>query len=1125
MSLQIIYGRTGTGKTNYIFQEISKNIDNGRKKYIITPEQFSFTAEKELLKCISSGESAVINAEVLTFARMAHRVASEVGGSNKTILSNCGKSMLIYSILSDKKNNLKFLGKSDSNIDMIMTQITELKKHEVTLENLKNLKDQIAQTDTYLETKLNDVYTVYSKFQEKITDNYIDENDSLTMLNQQLDATNMFKDTEIYIDEFVGFTKQEYDIISKLLNMASKLVITVTSDEIRKNQEASNDIFYSNKETIEKILKLAKNVGVKVEEPILLNEIHRFKSEELKHIEKNLYNFPYKKYNKETENIKIFLANNQYSEIEEVARRIVELVRNAQYRYRDIAVITKNIDTYSNLCKAIFKKYDIPVYIDEKRDLTQNILVKYIISILDIFSRNWSYDSVFNYIKCGFLNISLDDIYMLESYALKWEVKGNRWYKEDWNFHDEDEIGKDTIEHINEIRKKVVNPLVRLKNNLSGNKTARQISENLYNFLIENSIDKILGEKVKKLNELQQVDIAAEYETSWRVVMQVLDEIVLVFGEENITFENYMQILKTGLGETKLGTIPMAQDEVTVGDVDRSRSHKIKAVFIIGLNDGMFPSVNKSEGFLNDDDRAKIKQNGVELAKGTIDRIYEDNFNIYKAFTTAEEKIYLSYSSSDMEGKSLRPSILISRMKKIFENLDEDSDIINRKSEISTKESTFEELLINLRDFRDGKEIPKVWFNIYNIYNESPEWHDKLESAVRGLNYTNVPEKIRKENIDKMYGNILKTSISRLEQYSGCPFSYYLKYGLKLNDKETFKVEAVDTGSFMHDVVDSFFAIMEERNISLKQITDDELEKIVSEIITDKLKLNRNYIFTTTAKYTVLAQRLKRVVIMSIKHIVQSIKQSEFDVFGHEVEFGGKGQYEPITVTTKDGKRVEIIGKIDRVDILKNPDGTYVRIIDYKSSVKNIDLNQVVAGLQLQLLTYLNETCKVEDFIPAGVLYFNLTNPTIGAEKNMTDEEIEAKIRQEFKMKGLILADVNIVKKMDTNIENEPKGISKIIPATIKQDGELSSKGTSAITKEQFEYLQKYMDKVIKQISEEILGGNIEVKPYYNTSTKRTPCEYCKYKSICRFDENSKGNKYNYLTNLNKEAVLEIIKK
>ena len=1028
--------------------------------------------------------------------------------------------MLIYSILSNKKNNLKFLGKSENNIDMIMTQLTELKKHGVSLDNLETLKENIE--NTYLESKLNDIYTVYSQFQEKIKNNYIDENDSLTILKEQLDSTNMFDNTEIYIDEFVGFTKQEYDIIEKLLEKAYKVTISITSDELYKTKDASNDIFYTNKETISKILKIAKANNIKVEEPIKREEIYRFKNKELNHIEENLYNFPYKKFNEDVTNLKLFLANNQYSEVENIARTIVKLVRDEGYRYRDIAIITKNIDTYSNLCKAIFNEYNIPVYIDEKRDLSQNILVKYLISILDVFSKNWTYDSVINYIKSGFTNISQEDIYLLENYALEWNVRGSLWYKQDWNFRDADEKGEEQIAHLNELRRNIVNPLVKLKNNLSGKKSAKQISENLYKFFIENKIDEILAEKINKLNEAQEVSISAEYETSWKIIMQVLDEIVLVFGDENITFETYMQILKTGLGESKLGTIPMAQDEVTVGDVDRSRSHKIKIVFIIGLNDGMFPGTTKAEGFLNDADRQKIQEKGIELAKGTVDRIYEDNFNIYKAFTTAEERMYLSYSSSDMEGKSLRQSILVSRIKKIFAKLQEESDIIQRKSEICTKQNTFEELLINLRDFRDGKEIDPIWFKIYNIFDNDTEWKPKLESAIKALSYTNVPEKITKENVEKMYGDVLKTSVSRLEQYSSCPFSYYLKYGLKLNEKETFNLEAVDTGTFMHDVIDSFFARLDEQEINIKQITDKEIEEIVTDIIQDKLNLNKNYIYTVSAKYKILAGRLKKVVTTSMNYIVQSIKQSEFEVFGHEIEFGGKGQYKPITVKTDDGKRVEIIGKIDRVDILKNPDGTYVRIIDYKSSIKNIDLNQVVSGLQLQLLTYLNETCKVEDFLPAGVLYFNLSNPSISSEKNMTDEEIENKIKQEFKMKGLILADVNIIRKMDTKIDET--GTSTIIPAGIKKDGEINNLKTSAISKEQFNYLQKYMNKLIKQISESILAGNIEVKPYYNTKLKTTPCTYCKYRSICRFDENSATNKYNYISNLNKDAILEMIK-
>ena len=1125
MSMKIIYGRTGSGKTSYIFEQISKNINNGRKKYIITPEQFSFSAEKELLNSIAKnqGSNAVINAEVLTFARMAHRVASEVGGSNKTNLSNCGKAMLVYSLLSDKKNNLKFLGKNSNNIDMCLTQITELKKHGVTVDTLQNLKENIS--DKYLESKLDDIYTIYSKFQEKINSNYIDENDALSVLYEQIDKTEEFNNTEIYIDEFVGFTKQEYMIIEKLLEKSAIVTINITTDSLEFDKNAVNDIFYSNKETASKLYKLAKSLNVKIEQPLHLENDLKHKNEELKHIEKNLYSYPYKKYTDKLENINLFFANNQYSEIEEVAKQIVKLVKNEGYRYKEIAVITKNIDTYSNLCKAIFNKYDIPVYIDEKRDLSQNILVKYLIAILDVFSKNWSYDSVINYAKSGFCQIENEDIYELENYSLKWEVKGNKWYKEDWNFKDSEEVGTEKINKLNEIRRKITQPLVTLKENLSGNKTAKQISKELYQFLIANNIDKILEEKIEKLNDEGKVNLSAEYETSWKIIMQVLDEIVLVFGDEKISFENYMQILKTGLRESKLGTIPMAQDQVTVGDVDRSRSHKIKTAFIIGLNDGMFPSVNKAEGFLNDNDRNLIKENGIELAKGTIERIYEDNFNIYKAFTTAENKLFLSYSSSDMNSKSLRPSILIARIKKIFPSIAEQSDIVNRKSELITEENIFEGLLVNLRDFRDGKEIDKIWFSVYNLYSEDENWKDKLQEAIKALNYVSKSEWLKKDNIDKLYGEKLRTSVSKLESYANCPFSYYLKYGLKLNDKEVLKVESVDTGTFMHDVIDTFFGIIEEKRIDIKKIANEEIEKILNDIVEEKLNLNRNYIFKYTAKYRVLINRLKRVISLSIKYIIQTIKQSDFEVFGHEVEFGGKGQYQPITIKTDSGKTVEIVGKIDRVDILKQPDGTYVRVIDYKSSIHNIDLNKVVAGLQLQLITYLNETCKVEDFAPAGVLYFSLLDKKYSSDKMLTEDEIKEKIRQDFKMKGLILADVNIIKKMDTNIENEPKGISRIIPAGITKDGELNKQSSSsAVTKEQFEYLQKYTNKVIKQISENLLSGNIEIRPAYNSKTKSTPCEYCKYRAICRFDNQNPKSSYRFINNLNKEAVLDMIK-
>lgn len=632
---------------------------------------------------------------------------------------------------------------------------------------------------------------------------------------------------------------------------------------------------------------------------------------------------------------------------------------------------------------------------------------------------------------------------------------------------------------------------MNLKYKIDENKTVEGISKAIYEFLVEQQIYEKAQIKIQELNEIGQIDLANEYESSIQTIIEILDEIVLVFKDDKITIDKYNQILKIGFKNSSLTKIPGTQDQVIMGDVDRSRSHKVKAIFIIGLNDGEFPSVRKDEGFLNDADREVLKQNGIELAKGTIDKLYEDSFNIYKAFTTAEEKLYLLYSSSDMQGKALRPSMLINKIKKIYPMLQEQSDVIERRSEILNKKTTYEELIINLSKLKEQDSIEKLWYYIYDYYQKNSEWNEKLKQSLKGLEYTNIPDKIDQNNIDRLYGNTLVTSISKLERYRSCPFSYYLQYGLKIKPQEELKIQTLNTGTFIHEVIDEFFGTVKEVGIKLEEITEEQLSEIINKIIDSKLGQNKNYIFTSTAKYRALVIRLKKIIKKALKYIIGTIVQSRFEVLGTEVEFGEKGKYKPIRLTLEDGKRIEIIGKIDRIDTAQGEDGKYLRIIDYKSSAKNIDLNEVYAGLQIQLLTYLDAACKEEDLMPAGVLYFSMLEQMIKSDKRLEQEEIEEKIRSNFKMKGLILADVKVVKLHDKNLQN---GSSALVPAYIGKDGELSEKKTSGVTAEQFKDLQKYMYTIIKQISKEILGGNIDLKPYYKD--KKTPCKYCDYKSI-----------------------------
>ena len=903
MGLRILYGKPGSGKSTYCFQEIANHLETEKKIYMITPEQFSFTAEEKLMKAVK--KRAVLAAEVITLSRMAYRVLEEIGGSSKTHLSKQGKSMLIYSILSQNKKELKFLGKSDENIDLAMNAITEFKKHAITPEDLKQELEQVE--DPLLKIKLSDMLVVYEKFQEQIEGKYIEETDLLDILVRKIEETDLVKDAILYFDEFAGFTKQEYQVIEKFLKLAKQVNITICSDDLNTNSNPDTDIFYSNKVTIAKIWSMVNENDFVLEEPVHLKDQYRFKNEELKHLSENMNQPLSTKYEKKVENLSLFLAQNPYEEIEEIAKKITQLVRNEKMRYKEIAIITKEIDGYASLVRAIFSKYEIPVFIDEKRDVNQNSIIQYVLAILEVISKNFASEAVFNYLKLGFSDIEPDEIFELENYCNKWGIKQNKW-KKDFIYEAE------KIERYNELRKQIVEPLLELKEKINQNKTAMAITKCLYDFFQEQNLEEKITKKVQELEEKSMIDLANEYIASYKVILSLFDEIVLVLGEDKITLDQYRKVFQIGLKNSELGKIPGTQDQVTFGDIDRSRSHKVKVVFMIGLNDGSFPSVNKEEGFLDDRDRERLKQDGIELAKGTLERLYEDNFNIYKAFTTAEEKIYLSYTSSDKEGKSLRPSMLISKIKKLYPKLQEESDRIDKQYDLVNEVITYEQLLENIARLRDNKEILPMWYAIYQYYKKEDNWQEKLPKDLQGLDYTNLPQKLQKENVDKLYGNTLTTSVSRLEKYRSCPFSYYLQYGLKLKEKENLKIHTFETGSFMHETIDEFFEEVRRQDLGLAEIEEEQIQEIVSNIIDEKLKLSKNFIFSSTFKYIALVKRLKRIVSKALKYIIQTLISSDFSVEGTEVEFGKKGDYPPIVLTLEDGKRVEITGKIDRID-------------------------------------------------------------------------------------------------------------------------------------------------------------------------------------------------------------------
>ena len=561
MGLRFIYGTAGTGKSEFCFNEIKNNIKNKEKIYIITPEQFSYSAEKKLLEEINTNAS--VNAEVISFNRIANRVFTEVGGANEVLISKSSKVMLIYSILEKEKKNLKFLNSSDDNIDIILKEITELKKHNITTLNIEEENKKIENLE--LNQKLNEINLIYKTYEENIKNKFIDEEDILTKLAEKIPESKMFDNSIVYIDEFAGFTKQEYNIVEKILEKAKQVNITICADNLEENTNKESDIFYFNKQFAKLLTDCGQNVDKKQEESILLKNKYRFKNIELKHLEENIYNNSYNIFKNEPKNIKLFLASSPYTEIEKIAQEINKLVREEKYKYNEIAIITKNIENINNIAKAIFSKYNIPIFIDEKSEITENILIKYILSILEIYTTNWSTEAVFNYIKSDFLEINKNDIYKLEKYCQKMGINRNKWYKNNWKENEN-------------LRKIIVEPLLKLKQEIDKEKSAKNISENIYKYLIKNNIEEKIN---KKINKIKNEEIKKEYKASLNILTDVLDEIVTFFKDEKITIQKYKEILKIGLKNKEFGKIPQNIDQIILGDIDRTRSHKVKAVFIL----------------------------------------------------------------------------------------------------------------------------------------------------------------------------------------------------------------------------------------------------------------------------------------------------------------------------------------------------------------------------------------------------------------------------------------------------------------------------------------------------------------------------------------------------------------
>ncbi len=1108
MSLRFIYGRSGSGKTHYCLNEIKTKIDEGYDKPLIllVPEQFTFQAERQLINVLGTG--GVIKTEVLSFMRMAFRIFNEVGGVTYPHINSAGKCMVIYRLLDEQKSNFEMFKRTANHkgfVNTLTKLITEFKRYNISSAQLEAFADTLSDDDS-LKGKLKEINLIYSAFDEAVGEKYRNSDDDITLAANKLVATDIYDGAEIWIDGFSSFTPQEYLMISRLMKKAARVNISFCTDCLEGDSGNKGiDTFSEIKNSYKKLSETAKDDHIKIETAveIISTPLHRFEnSTELAHLERFVNFYPYEIYEKETSDINLFTSVNIFSEIEVCANEIARLLRDKNFRYRDIGVVVGNLGAYESLIEAVFNDFEIPYFLDKKVEINNHPLVRMILAMMDIFIDNWSYKNVFEYLKTGMTDINIENIDILENFVLEHGIKGKKWTEEkDWDTQE--------TEDINILKFQVTEPLMKFREKTKGRRPATDICGALYDFLCEMGIPEKIEKSVELFKAQGRLSLADEYSQVWSILMDILDQTVEVMGKDTIAIKRFSEILKIGLGEYKIGTIPASLDQVVIGNIERSKSHEIKALFILGANDGQFPVSTMAEGVLSDSERESMKEFGIELASDTRAKALEERYLVYRSLTTAGQFLWISWPIADQDGKSLRPCLTISRIRKLFPKVKESSNILESKVEseeikqISAKAPSFNQMVRAFRKKGEGEDLQPLWRDVYFWFMQNDEWKTKCEAAFNAMKYKNEAKPINKNYINLLYGDTLNSTVSKLEKYSSCPFSYFAEYALKAKDRKIYKIGAPDIGSFLHTVIEKFSKEIVRNEMSWNDLENEWILEKVSEIVDRLIEEGKSSLFRGSARHKMLTKRLKRVVVRAISVISKQIVCGAFYPVEYEVEFGDGNKVSPIEIELDSGKKVKLKGRIDRIDTMENEDGTYLRIIDYKSGNKNLNLSDLYNGLEIQLFTYLDAVWEngglglKEPLIPAGMFYFHLEDPLVKSRGRLTKEEADSEILKKLKMNGLILSDAEIIKEMDRTIA----GSSVFLPVKFKNDGSLS-KNNSAVTLEQFEILKKYVKGLMKNICEEILEGNVSIKPFKNKKT--TSCKYCSFSSFCQFDTTMK---------------------
>jgi ATP-dependent helicase/nuclease subunit B len=1126
MGLNIVVGRAKTGKSTYVYDDINNEIQkkNHSNLILLVPEQMTYQSEYEIIDRISS--HGIMAAEVLSFSRLLYKVLEEVGGLKVQEINSYGKIMLLKKIFEENKDGLKLFNKAlkqEGFLREFDSIISEMKQNCISVEFLEQvIKYKVNKDDNQLlSNKLEDIIKIYSEINKIYMDKFFDEEDKMDLLISAVKNSNFIKNSNIWIDGFESFNMQRNKLIRELILHSKSVTITLNiGAESIKDLRCTEDweAFKTVHDTFNTLIE-------DLECPINIIPLNASNlNNEIETVEKNMFSISNFKYDKDTDNIQIYSSLNPYSETEKAAQKIISLVRDHGYRWKDIVVVLGDMDSYIINVKKVFTQYEIPHFLDYKRDIMGNPLAKFILSTLDMFNYNFKHDSVFEFLKAGYSDLDYDEVSKLENFALQYGIEGERWFRE-FKFNAEG------IEYFNKLRVRFTKELKDAKKNFKNMKTTIDITMFLFDFLKKYNVQEKIERQVGIFKRAGQYELSSENAQIWNYVIDIFEQIVLAGADTEITPREYSKMIAAGFNEIKISIIPPTLDKVTVGETGKTSAKSSKVIFILGANEGKLDSKNNEKGLLLDDERELLVKSGVKLLNDSNYYSYKEKHMLYKVFTNATDKLYLSYALGTTDGKTLQPSMYVNRLKQLFPFVKEQTDLsgLNEEEKVSNSKGTIDFLVKNIREFVEGKLINEFWQDVYSWYEENEEHISQLIN--KGLLYKNKSKNITVENLKKIHQTPITMSVSKLENFAACPFKFFIENIIKPQPRIVQKVEFYDLGNIYHLAVEQFTKGISENNINIMDVDKDTIYSM-SQSCTEKVLQDgeMDYLaFDSNERNKYMKEKIKRLVNRAANTIIEQLKKGNFRPLYTELVIGDKDKQtciEPVEIKLSDNISIYFQGRIDRVDIFNKDDKTYINIIDYKSSHKDIDLSDAVQGLQLQLLVYMSAIIKNGEKLfkttpeIGGAYYFCIDDPMIDGDE-ISKEQSENEIFKQLSLKGYIVEDSDIIINMDKDIETSRK--SDVIPVSLNMNGS-TSKSSKTLTVKEFKAILQKTDDVARELADKIIDGNIDIMPYRKDSGNKTPCQYCDLKGVCQFDPSVDGNNYRRIKKLKKDdIILEIM--